>query len=127
MAAVSIQPTLALTRGTSGTSPVLDVSGNTAPLRLTLDVTAIANSRSRADSLLEVSIEDSPDGAGEWRTIHRFRGHTTKAMGPGVASQDVTIGAFHPFVRARYALRSFSTSGDPSATFSVTGNAPTSA
>ena len=72
-----------LERETSGATPVQDLLGNTGPLRLTLAVTAIGNTYSppgpglrRGRTVLEVSVEDSPDGVSGWKTLHTFRDHT---------------------------------------------------
>ncbi len=123
-----------LERETSGATPVQDLLGNTGPLRLTLAVTAIGNTYSppgpglrRGRTVLEVSVEDSPDGESDWRTIHTFRDHTYPDGDPGIGEQRAALGGFQRFVRARFRLRSLTGGGNPTATIAITGSAPTAA
>jgi len=116
---------------TSGATPVQDLLGNAGPLRLTLAVLAIGNTHApptpslrRGKTILEVSVEDSPDGVSGWRKVHTFEGHTYP-HGTGVGVQLAVIGAFQPFVRCRYHLRALQ--GAPTATIAITGSAPTAA
>jgi len=123
-----------LERETSGATPVQDLLGNTGPLRLTLAVTAIGNTYSppgpglrRGRTVLEVSVEDSPDGVSGWKTLHTFRDHTYPDGDPGIGEQLAVTGSFQPHVRARYHLRSLTGGGNPTATIAITGTAPTAA
>ncbi len=129
---ITFLPPTTLESETSGGTPVQDLLGNAGPLRLTLAVLDIGNTYSppgpglrRGRTVLEVSVEDSPDGVSGWRTIHTFRDHTSPDGDPGIGVQLAVIGAFQPFVRCRYHLRALQ--GAPTLTFTITGSAPTAA
>lgn len=123
MSAVTILETQALNTAGGGAASAVDLRGYAAPLRVTVSVTAIDAGdpprlgRHRHRAFLDLSLEHSADGS-DWTTLHEFKTFTEPT------ATGIILGAFQPYVRARYALRSMVAAQAPSATFAIAGDAP---